>query len=836
MVDDPENAFARLSSLKGDLEDELSNPLNESATRFRVLDRILIEGLGWKHDNIEVEAAVTDGFIDYTLCAPDGTALAVIEAKRVGRLQVGSASAASSSLALRGTVLKTILAPIRQALGYAAERGVPIACVTDGRSWLFFQTNRRDGRGPLEGKGLFFPSLPSILNNFPRFHDLLSPSGIAQRLSLAQLNRAEGLVASGEEEQAFVSPPDAGRLHERSGLAQDASLLFKQFFSKITNDSDPEMLTECFVETGESQKADLELQKITQKLLNGIVQLDTQESKALQGEVERALSTFQSDTVLIVGNKGAGKSTYLTRFFGTILPPQLRNSCVLLRVSLEKCPRNERDRLSEWALRQLRDQVEMAVCKGERASFDELRGVFFSEYQRQRDGSLEHLYKSDPTAFRAQFGGYLERYRENEPEGYVKAFLDRAVASDHRLPVIIFDNADNYSPLLQNEIFQLAHAIGESSSVLNIVPITDRTVWRLSKAGALQSYPARSFYLPVPEAKQILRKRIDYVKRRLNDDPDMARRYFSQKGFTITLSSIDKFAQAVERVFVQNDFVSGLIGRLANFDIRRMLEIAERIFLSPEIKIDDVLRGSFGLSPGPAEVLRIHRALVKGEYDRYSEKDNPFVLNLFWTDRVSPASPLIAFYLLWILRQRLALARSESIDSRHWTAGELARFFESTGTSIEQTLVVLQRLRDRVLVEPLDPNTIQVSSGDRLAITEAGVAHIELCLTSSVYLEQMAMATGLNSRAVFEEIRRLRDQGNARSFEDIRRAFVDYVVELDTVRIGIPSSKDYDAVRDAKKQFKGRGGVSTTHNPPSRAAPPRSAPAPSIGRPLPRRR
>lgn len=826
-----DEAVKRLLAIQPELEKQIAQPLNEASTRFRILDRFLIEVLQWHSDNIETEAAVTDGFVDYTLNAADGRAVCIIEAKRVGKLQTGTATNKTSSLLIRGSVLKTLIAPIKQALGYASLKGVPIACVTDGSAWLFFQANRRDGKSVIDGHGIYFPSLTAVIADFPKFHDLLSGEGLQSRLGLVQLNRAEGLSAAGEESQAFVSPPDQATLHERNALSQDASLLFSQFFSTITSDGDGEMLTRCFVETPESKKADLELQKIAQKLLNGVQSLDTASSAALQDEIERAVNAMSSETVLIIGNKGSGKTTFLTRFFSDVLSAELQKSCVVLRVGLELYGEEDFEKLPIWAIRELRDQAEIAVCGGKRASFDDLRGVFWAEYNRQKNGTLQPLYESDRSAFLIRFGEYLERLREEEPEKYLRAFLERAVHGQKQLPCIIFDNADQFSAKIQDSIFQLAHSLGATTPVLNVVPITDRTVWRLSKAGALQSYNAKSFYLPVPEAKQILQKRIDYVKNKLNNTPDMAKSYFSARGFRVTIENIDRFAQAVERIFIDNDFVSGLIGKLANFDIRRMLMIAERIFLSPEIRIDEVIKGSFGYRPGVSETLRIHRAIVKGEYDRYSPNENPYIYNIFWTDPVSPASPLVAFYLLWTLRARMNASRADSIDSRHWTVGELSRFLEACGCAQEQTEVVLQRLRDRVLVETLDPNILTLTSGDRVAITDSGIAHIELALGSAVYLEQMAMATGINNNRIYQRIRDLRTQGNAAAFDTLRHEFADYLIELDTLRLSMPTAREYDALRDAKKHFRGRGTVSTNAAASHAAIPAqqRTSPAPSVG-------
>src|SRR2546429_9741479 len=56
------------------------------------------------------------------------------------------------------------------------------------------------------------------------------------------------------------------------------------------------------------------------------------------------------------------------------------------------------------------------------------------------------------------------------------------------------------------------HTPCQSPGALTIVPITDRTVWRLSKDVALQSYSSRSFYLPVPEAKEIIFRRGWFLK------------------------------------------------------------------------------------------------------------------------------------------------------------------------------------------------------------------------------------------------------------------------------------------------------------------------------------
>lgn len=122
-------------------------------------------------------------------------------------------------------------------------------------------------------------------------------------------------------------------------------------------------------------------------------------------------------------------------------------------------------------------------------------------------------------------------------------------------------------------MYQLAHSLESAAPVFNIVPITDHTVWRLSEAGALQSYASKSFYLPVPEAKEIISRRVAFLKGSSRQSQRPLSHIFRAKGFQVEVNNLQMLAEAVEKVFVENDYVSGLIGRLGNFDIRRMLKL-----------------------------------------------------------------------------------------------------------------------------------------------------------------------------------------------------------------------------------------------------------------------
>jgi hypothetical protein len=169
--------------------------------------------------------------------------------------------------------------------------------------------------------------------------------------------------------------------------------------------------------------------------------------------------------------------------------------------------------------------------------------------------------------------------------------LKNAIVSRHRLPCIIFDNTDQFPSEVQQAVFQYANAIYEQTKVcFLIVPITDQTVWQLSKSGPLQSYQAKSFFLPVPSTKEVLRKRIQFIASEVDETDTQSGKYSLPNGIQVALDDLRAFAGTLEEVFLNNEFVARRIGYLANFDIRRSLELSKRLMTSPHIGIDDLIR------------------------------------------------------------------------------------------------------------------------------------------------------------------------------------------------------------------------------------------------------
>jgi hypothetical protein len=135
---------------------------------------------------------------------------------------------------------------------------------------------------------------------------------------------------------------------------------------------------------------------------------------------------------------------------------------------------------------------------------------------------------------------------------------------------------------------------------------------------------------------------------------------------------------------------------------------------------------------------------------------------------------------------------------------DLCAYFDQCGVPDDITLRTLRRLYKRGLIETLDPNAEDVGPSDRIAIKESGNAHLDLIISSTVYLEQMALVTGLSEVQVRDEIKRLVVHPNAQKFIEIRDIFIRYLLKMDAARLVIPSSRSYSSLNEARRLFRER--------------------------------
>lgn len=786
---DIDSSYGSFLEIKDSVEKNVHKITSEEDAKIQIIIRILTEVLGWTHSDIEAERKHQNGFSDFIISINKSNAF-VLEAKKIGRLDIKTEQKDSlRELKLSGPNLKNIEGPVDQVTAYALASGIPIAVISDGLSWIVLKSFV-PGTHYKEKEAFVFPSLQAIAKHFSCFYELLSKEHYTKKTFNVYFDRLHN-------NRTILTSPLVPAINEfdiktvqKSAIAFDLSQVFARFFSRLTGDKDEDLLIECFVETRESRIADFSLEKITNNVLGNITPASKDLDIELKSLVEKTVETEDGESIFIVGPTGAGKTTFLERFFSKTLSKTVRKECFVLNINCLDSTGNE-DSAFKWLTDALINQLEKLMFHDGMPTWEQLRGFYFREYERRRIGVDEKLYNSDKNAFQKKFGEFLEKQIEIDREGYLKRLLADCVNNRKKLPIILVDNTDEFSPKFKESIFQYTQSLRRHiKNCLLIFPITDKSAWAFSKTDIYSIYSSKSFFLPTPPPREIFRKRIEYIRGKLGGlkSDSEKKDYLSKKGIKITIQNLQKFATIIEEVFVDNENTSKTIGELTNYNIRSTLELSQRVITSPVYKISDLLSTYASGELAVTNYKKFINALLRGDYELYKLNDNTFIYPIYKASDQIPHSPLLSLRVLTLLKETKNSSRS--IEDRHISLKSLYSYFDTLSCNETALDQAIRDLLESKLIETFDISSNDLFPDQKIAISYSGERHLQLATHNNVFFENMALITPISNHDVASQIANTynSNEGYKEKMLKIRTLFSNFLIEEDRHFIKIPET------------------------------------------------
>ncbi|SSP00905.1 type I restriction endonuclease [Acinetobacter baumannii] len=417
-------AEEKLNFLIDEIRKDIPAIESEEDAKVKIINRIFNECLGWSFTQFNCENNHENGFSDYILKI-NGEPSLVVEAKRIGILGIESAVIDKyRTLKISGSVLKPSSEGIKQAHSYASEAGIPIAVVTDGITWIIFKTWVKGGYR--EKEAFVFPSLDALKNSFSIFYELLAYECFDNKI----YNTLFDQVHNNREQlnlplTAALEPHEISIL-QKSPISFDLEKIFNGFFTQLIGDENSEIMKECFVESNESRIADYSLEKITQSVLNNLPKdqshLESELSNLIQGNVDAQIPADSDLSVFIVGPTGSGKTTYIDRFFSKILPKNTRDQCLTININCLDASGDEAHVIS-WMTESIISALEKKLFMEGFPVYNELKGMYFSDYRRMSTGHLKKIYENDKKLFDEKFSDFLGKEVQENREGYLEKLL-----------------------------------------------------------------------------------------------------------------------------------------------------------------------------------------------------------------------------------------------------------------------------------------------------------------------------------------------------------------------------------------------------------------------------
>ncbi|GHO53261.1 hypothetical protein [Ktedonobacter robiniae] len=523
-----EDAAAKMNLL---VESEVIRKLqgaNEAKTRLLIIDEVL-SILGWSKDEYEPEQVTTiKSYTDYRLTI-DGQPRLIVEAKRVGAVNplpknIQSRQYANSFLFNNyGPEMKMLL---DQCINYCIHCGIPYALATTGEIWIVmpcFKLGEEWGKL----KSLVFHSLKDIRNKFGEFYGLLSREAIKNNSleeHFGKMMLIEPTVAIHPRD--FIdSIPETKQIQQK----QIIRAFFNNFMADITQPGQSKMLQQCYVDSYELNEFSRELQQILQYdavIEESDLSMEEVDQTTLENELEIQSDSGNPKTILLVGNVGAGKSTFVHRFVKFDRPKQ--HICTIVNLINDAIAnisqgREEEQRLADKVLTSLAQQFQDKLDPYAPAV---LRGCFADRLGRFKK-QKQILFQKDPDKYSLEEEDYLYGL-SNDKYDHLVGYIRFARKKRYKVWVA-FDNVDRGSDSYQQFIYSFAHQLCNDAKCVTLITLRQDTFLEAQEAGFLD---VRStdivFQLKSPEFRQIISKRRKYIDRITNSGelPKLFKPYF----------------------------------------------------------------------------------------------------------------------------------------------------------------------------------------------------------------------------------------------------------------------------------------------------------------------
>lgn len=722
---------------------------NEADTRFKVIDRLFFECLGWSKDDVMMEEHHDGEYTDYAFSAP--RRILIVEAKKEdlyfqissGKIQLEYSIA---SLSRDNPSLK---AAISQASTYCQQRGTPFCAVSNGNQIVAFIGTRNDGIPPLEGKALVFSSLEKMLKNFIDLWNALSKVGIEEKKLQSRLVGDLQAQPPRKLSETIATYPG---IKNRNVLQADLKIVSDLVIEDLTRSEALEkvFLEECYCKSGALPQHSLASKAILEARYAALFDSNTPAPVLSQAVDRQGVSSelfaesLSRRPILLIGSVGVGKTTFLRNLM-KVDAPLVFEKAIALYIDLGSKATFSSDLklfIIEEVTEQLREKYQTDIEQG-----NFVRGVYHSDLKRLQKSIYSDLYLNDSERFKEKEIDLLEK-KLSTPEDHLKKSLKHIADGRKRQLIMILDNSDQRDEFTQQQVFLISQEIAEHWSTTVFVTLRPETFHRSQQLGALSGYHPKAFSVSPPRVDQVLEKRLFFARKLTRGEipsqvlPD---------GTGMRLTSLDLVICSFLNSLKVNRELSECIDNISGGNIRLALDLVREFFGSGHVdtqKIVDIQRDDIerGYTVPLHEFLR---AVIFGD-NVYYEPNRSTIANLFDISSNDGKEHFILPLLIGLIHSLGSLAFGDGfVDTS--TVYEHLQGAGFTADQIDQALVKSTRKKLVETTARLIPQIGQLMP-HTLRVTTLGLYHIDRLCSRFEYIDAVIIDTPILSHDVRESI------------------------------------------------------------------------------------
>lgn len=269
--------------------------------------------------------------------------------------------------------------------------------------------------------------------------------------------------------------------------------------------------------------------------------------------------------ILLVGDVGAGKTTFIRHLIKIDAPSELERA-VVLYLDFGHKPAVVEDLTTHAATeieRQLNEDYQIDIRA---RAF--VRGVYHGELRRFSRGIYADLKEHDPAAYSVKEVEHLSRLLDNT-DTHLQSCFNHITKGQNRQVVIFLDNVDQRSAAFQDEAFVMAQAMATNWPATIFVSLRPSTFLRSKASGSLSAYQPRVFTISPPRVDLVIQRRLAFANKMLEETGRLA--HFPT-GLQVRSNTLTSYIAMLIETFGTAAGIIEFVDNMSNGNVRKALE------------------------------------------------------------------------------------------------------------------------------------------------------------------------------------------------------------------------------------------------------------------------
>ncbi|MEP2688700.1 hypothetical protein [Maribacter dokdonensis] len=740
-------AFKNLTEFEKDYSGYKVLDLSESDTRSKILDKLLIEVLGWSEFDIEREGWVRVGFFDYEI--KTAAFQFVIEAKK--NFNLFKLPAKGNEVKLRSIYNgnKDVIDQIRQ---YIFERGLSYGVITNGTQFIIGQFSNNQGKDWKEQKCIFFKDIADIKTNFDKFFDLLSREAVSKygRIKIAKTsNIAKTIVKDHSLKRKTFELV-------RNQISQQLIPIINKVFEEIYNTETLEgkkILEDCYVENKDVKKYNSELGFIfadkppTFDTRIIPVQNTEKTQEQLKNQIFTDVNTLP-DPIILIGTAGAGKTTFIKYFTEVLLSKKNKKNRPLVYLDF-RLYTSQTIRDTRFIYDNIIKQLENDYPELNLSKFNILKTIYKSEIDKKKQGTWSYFVNNEEKINEA-IGNLIEE-KQRDPINHLIAITNYLLYKCNKRICVLFDNADQLNEADQKEVFLLGNGINRNLKSIAIISLREGYFYKWKNKPPFNAYQSIVYHITAPPYRKVLEKRINYVMNRFD---------FQAIDLTAANKQVKFKRGSLEHLFKnlydtlfnsKNSDVMEFLEETSYPNTRQGLENFKSFLLSGHSKISEYMSFEYGVGQGIPIWEFFKSVALDSNY--YYETNKSKIVNIFYPSKNNTNH----FTKIRLLNYLFLKLKSSSKKIDYFPVNDIANEFLKAGYSIDIIEEEIQELFDYKLIstseysEDIEEES-RIETDSMISITSVGVYYLKSLIGRFHYIDLIVQDTPIYDQDSFNKI------------------------------------------------------------------------------------